>query len=74
MEGLVGVVTLGLPGGRGRVVVGQDFVYERVLNRTFRISAGSFFQVNASQTPILAQLAISALRPRRTDWALDGYS
>ncbi|HKV86007.1 MAG TPA: class I SAM-dependent RNA methyltransferase [Ktedonobacterales bacterium] len=74
VDGLVGVVTLGLPGGRGRVVVGQDFVYERVLNRTFRISAGSFFQVNASQTPVLAQLAISALRPRRSDWALDGYS
>ena len=72
--GLVGVVTLGLPGGRGRVVVGQDFVYERVLNRTFRISAGSFFQVNPSQTPVLVQQAISALRPHRSDWALDGYS
>ena len=74
VNGLVGVVTLGLPGGRGRVVVGQDFVYERVLNHTFRISAGSFFQVNASQTPVLVQQAISALRPRRSDWALDGYS
>ena len=74
VEGLVGVVTLGLPGGRGRIVVGQDFVYERVLNRTFRISAGSFFQVNASQTPVLVQQAISALRPHRSDWALDGYS
>src|SRR5215471_16022145 len=27
---LVGVVILGLPGGRGRVVVGQDFVHEHV--------------------------------------------
>jgi 23S rRNA (uracil1939-C5)-methyltransferase len=71
---LVGVVILGLPGGRGRVVVGQDYVYERVLNRTFRISAGSFFQVNAQQTPVLVHQALAALRPRRGDWALDGYS
>ncbi|MGH2514283.1 MAG: class I SAM-dependent RNA methyltransferase, partial [Ktedonobacterales bacterium] len=74
IPGLVGVVILGLPGGRGRVVVGQDFVHEEVLGRTFRISAGSFFQVNATQTPILVQEALAALRPRLSDWALDGYS
>lgn len=72
--GLIGVVILGLPGGRGRVVVGQDYVHEQVLHRTFRISAGSFFQVNASQTPILVQQALAALRPRPGDWALDCYS
>jgi 23S rRNA (uracil1939-C5)-methyltransferase len=74
VPGLVGVVILGLPGGRGRVVVGQDYVHERVLNRSFRISAGSFFQVNPAQTPVLVQQALAALRPRLTDWALDGYS
>jgi 23S rRNA (uracil1939-C5)-methyltransferase len=74
LPGLVGVVILGLPGGRGRVVVGQDFVHEQVMDRTFRISAGSFFQVNAAQTPVLVQEALAALRPRRSDWALDGYS
>lgn len=74
LPNLVGVVILGLPGGRGRVVVGQDFVHEQVMNRTFRISAGSFFQVNAAQTPVLVQEALAALRPRRSDWALDGYS
>lgn len=74
VPGLVGVVILGLPGGRGRVVVGQDFVHEQVLNKTFRISAGSFFQVNAAQTPVLVRQALAALRPRPTDWALDGYS
>ncbi|HLZ21760.1 MAG TPA: class I SAM-dependent RNA methyltransferase [Ktedonobacterales bacterium] len=71
---LIGVVILGLPGGRGRVVVGQDFVHEQVMNRTFRISAGSFFQVNAAQTPVLVREALAALRPRLSDWALDGYS
>jgi 23S rRNA (uracil1939-C5)-methyltransferase len=72
--GLVGVVVLGLPGGRGRVVVGQDFLYDRVLDRDFRISAGSFFQVNATQTPILVREAMTAANPRGSDWALDGYS
>jgi 23S rRNA (uracil1939-C5)-methyltransferase len=71
---LVGVVILGLPGGRGRVVVGQDFVYDRVLDKEFRISAGSFFQVNAEQTPVLVEQAIEALRPHPNDLALDGYS
>ncbi|HEX6796723.1 MAG TPA: 23S rRNA (uracil(1939)-C(5))-methyltransferase RlmD [Ktedonobacterales bacterium] len=71
---LVGVVILGLPGGRGRVVVGQDFVYDRVLDKEFRISAGSFFQVNAEQTPVLIEQAIEALGPHPNDLALDGYS
>lgn len=71
---LTGVVILGLPGGRGRVVAGQDFVLERVLDKVFRISAGSFFQVNATQTPALVREALSAAHPYTTDWVLDGYS
>jgi len=71
---LVGVLILGLPGGRGRVVAGQDHVHERVEHLTFRISAGSFFQVNTVQTPVLVRAALAAAAPRRTDWALDGYS
>lgn len=74
VEGLAGVVILGLPGGRGRIIAGQEFVHERVKNRLFRISAGSFFQVNPTQTPILVDQALAALRPRPTDIALDGYS
>ncbi|MEO7000279.1 MAG: 23S rRNA (uracil(1939)-C(5))-methyltransferase RlmD, partial [Ktedonobacterales bacterium] len=71
---LAGVVILGMAGGRGRVVVGQDFVHEHVLDRRFRISAGSFFQVNPTQTPTLVRTALAALRPQPGDWALDGYS
>lgn len=71
---LVGVAILGLPGGRGRVVVGQDYVFDQVLDRTFRISAGSFFQINVAQTPVLVRLAMAAARPRSNDRALDGYS
>lgn len=72
--GLVGVVTLGQPGGRGRVVAGQDYLYDRVFDRVFRISAGSFFQVNAMQTPVLVERALLAARARPTDHVLDGYS
>jgi 23S rRNA (uracil1939-C5)-methyltransferase len=71
---LAGVVILGLPGGRGRIIAGQDFVHERVLDRIFRISAGSFFQVNPTQTPMLVEQAIAALKPQPGDIALDGYS
>lgn len=74
IPGLAGVVILGLPGGRGRVIAGQDFVHERVLNRVFRISAGSFFQVNPTQTPVLVEQALAALHPMPSDVVLDGYS
>ncbi len=71
---LAGVVIVGLPGRRGRVAIGQDFVLDQVLTKTFRISAGSFFQVNASQTPHLVQKALAFANPRQTEEVLDGYS
>lgn len=74
IPGLAGVVIVGLAGGRGRVIVGQDHLIEQVLGHPFRISAGSFFQVNATQTPALVQRAIGLLHPRRTETILDGYS
>jgi len=74
VSGLAGIVIVGLAGGRGRVIVGQDHLIEQVLGHQFRISAGSFFQVNATQTPVLVQRAIGLLHPRRTETILDGYS
>jgi 23S rRNA (uracil1939-C5)-methyltransferase len=71
---LVGAIILGLPGGRGRVPVGQDYIYDRVFDRVFRISAGSFFQVNAVQTPVLVERALAAGRPHPGEQVLDGYS
>jgi 23S rRNA (uracil1939-C5)-methyltransferase len=71
---LAGVVVVGLPGRRGRVVVGQDHLMEQVLGKTFRISAGSFFQVNASQTAQLVQKALAFAHPRNVEEVLDGYS
>ena len=74
VPGLAGVTILGLPGGHGRVAYGQDFIYERLFDRIFRISAGSFFQVNPAQTPVLVKEALSAMSPCAGDCALDGYS
>ncbi len=71
---LAGVVTVGLPGRRGRVIAGQDAILEQVMGKMFRISAGSFFQVNASQTPILVQKALAFAHPRANDLVIDGYS
>ena len=71
---LAGVVIVGLPGRRGRVVVGQDHLMEQVMGKIFRISAGSFFQVNASQTQQLVQKALAFAHPRNTENVLDGYS
>src|SRR5678815_3918887 len=42
--------------------------------RTFRVSAGSFFQVNGAQTPILLQQALDAAVVRPGARALDAYS
>jgi 23S rRNA (uracil1939-C5)-methyltransferase len=71
---LVGVVIVGLSGHRGRVVTGQDYLIEQVLDKKFRISAGSFFQVNDSQTPILVRKALAFAQPHAGETVLDGYS
>ena len=72
LPSLAGVVVLGVAGGR--VVVGQDHTYDQIFDRVYRISAGSFFQVNAVQTPVLVEQVLAAARCRPTDQVLDGYS
>jgi 23S rRNA (uracil1939-C5)-methyltransferase len=71
---LVGALLLDSTGRRRPAPAGRDYVFERVMNRTFRVSAGSFFQVNAAQTPTLLQQALAAAAIRSGERALDGYS
>lgn len=71
---LSGVVILGLPGRKSRIVAGQEYILEQVHNKIYRISAGSFFQVNATQTPVLVQKVLALAAPRQHDTILDGYS
>jgi len=71
---LVGALLLDATGRRRLALAGRGYVYERVQDRTFRVSAGSFFQVNADQTPTLLQQALAAAAIRPGERALDGYS
>ncbi|HLX56191.1 MAG TPA: 23S rRNA (uracil(1939)-C(5))-methyltransferase RlmD [Ktedonobacteraceae bacterium] len=72
--GIVGVIIERVGGRYGRVVAGQEFLTDVVLNKRFRISSDSFFQVNMTQTPVLAERAIAMLEPMRSEVVLDGYS
>ena len=72
--GIVGVIIERVGGRYGRVVAGQEFLTDMVLNKRFRTSADSFFQVNMVQTPVLVERAIAMIEPMRSDMALDGYS
>jgi 23S rRNA (uracil1939-C5)-methyltransferase len=72
--GIVGVIIERVGGRYGRVVAGQEFLTDAVLNKRFRTSSDSFFQVNMVQTPTLVERAIAMLEPMRSEAALDGYS
>src|SRR5579859_3887717 len=72
--GIVGVIIERVGGRYGRVVAGQEFLTDMVLNKRFRTSSDSFFQVNMVQTPVLVERAIAMLEPMRSEVALDGYS
>jgi 23S rRNA (uracil1939-C5)-methyltransferase len=71
---LVGALLIHLHDGRRLALAGRESIHERVLGRVFRVSAGSFFQVNATQAPALLQQAIGAAALRPGERALDGYS
>jgi 23S rRNA (uracil1939-C5)-methyltransferase len=71
---LVGALLLDATGRQRLALAGRDYVYELVQDRTFRVSAGSFFQVNAAQTPTLLRQAIDAAAICSGEHALDGYS
>ena len=71
---LVSALLLDSTGRRRLALAGRDAIYERVQDRTFRVSAGSFFQVNAAQTATLLQQALAAAAIRPGERALDGYS
>jgi 23S rRNA (uracil1939-C5)-methyltransferase len=71
---LVGALLLDSGGRQRLALAGRDYIYECVLDRTFRVSAGSFFQVNATQTPILLRQALDAAAISPDERALDGYS
>jgi tRNA/tmRNA/rRNA uracil-C5-methylase (TrmA/RlmC/RlmD family) len=61
-------------GGRLQPVRGFPRIHERVLDRSFRISAASFFQVNTDGAECLAALVQAAVSEQSPRAALDLYA
>jgi 23S rRNA (uracil1939-C5)-methyltransferase len=64
---------LRLPDGRHVPLIGSDVYHERLRDRTFRISTGSFFQVNTVQAEVLLDRVEAYLDPQPDDLLLDIY-
>src|SRR5699024_11148102 len=47
-------------GGENKILWGRDFIEDKMLDMTFRISPNSFYQVNTPQAEVLYQTAIEA--------------
>jgi 23S rRNA (uracil1939-C5)-methyltransferase len=61
--------------GRGiDLLSGQESYHEQLLGRSFRISAGSFFQVNTGAAELLAQLVLDALQLTGKERIADLYA
>jgi len=54
-------------------LIGSNHITEQVAGRTFRISAGSFFQVNTPQAETLIRLVTEYLAPQGNEVLLDAY-
>lgn len=59
--------------GEALTLIGSDHIVQEVEGRAFRVSAGSFFQVNTAQAGALVRLALAALDPAPADIVLDLY-
>ena len=59
-------------GRKNRVLYGKDYIEDRIGPLTFRISAGSFYQVNPVQTEVLYRTALeyAGLTKQETVWDL----
>ncbi len=59
--------------GTDIALIGQETYHETVRERVFRISAGSFFQVNTLQTEVVLDVVERYLEPEAVDVLLDLY-
>jgi 23S rRNA (uracil1939-C5)-methyltransferase len=64
---------LRLRDGSDLVLVGEGYYREALRDRLFRVSAGSFFQVNTTQTEEMLDIVERAVEPEAEDILLDVY-
>ena len=62
------------PNGASYTLAERDYLIETVRGRDFKISAGSFFQVNTAQAEALVELVLGALALTGHETVLDVYS
>jgi 23S rRNA (uracil1939-C5)-methyltransferase len=60
-------------GGETRLLAGEDFIWMDILGRIFRVSAGSFFQVNSRQAERMVAHLLSILPLSPASIVLDLY-
>ncbi|MFD2728730.1 23S rRNA (uracil(1939)-C(5))-methyltransferase RlmD [Enterococcus camelliae] len=61
-------------GSTNRVILGESFIEDQLLGKTYRISAQSFYQVNTEQTEKLYQIAMDFAQLNKNDIVVDAYS
>ncbi|AOF48873.1 23S rRNA (uracil(1939)-C(5))-methyltransferase RlmD [Tetragenococcus halophilus] len=61
-------------GTQEKVLLGRNDIYDRLLGKTFRISAKSFYQVNTPQAEVLYQKAFELADLKKSDVVIDAYS
>ncbi|MBI3244635.1 MAG: class I SAM-dependent RNA methyltransferase [Chloroflexi bacterium] len=69
----ISVATVSKEGEAFAMIGGDHLIYE-VLGRSFRVSPGSFFQVNTAQAETLVKLVLDALGLKGGETVLDLYS
>lgn len=60
-------------GDRNKVLYGKGYIDDVLLGLRFRISPGSFYQVNSAQTQVLYKKAIQAAGLTGTETVIDAY-
>ncbi len=60
-------------GEEARVLYGPGFILDTLCSLSFRISSGSFYQVNSMQTEVLYRSAMELAHPEEGDVFIDAY-
>ncbi len=62
-----------LSDGRHANLIGSNFIHETVANRSYRISAPSFFQINSPQAAVLLEKVLGYVNLQPDETVLDAY-